>query len=349
MRLGLTLACIFVLYALGMAAVAGGPVSGAAFLPGVETFLVAALIFFSCMTGMLVARMTERSEQAETVAATLTRTNVALERQIGERTAALCGKVGELEQARADAVYANQAKSRFLASMSHELRTPLNAILGFSEMIENQFYGAVGDKRYTEYARLIHVSGRHLLSLIRDVLDLSKIEAGKMDLHPEPLDLSDILDEAQDLVGAGTTLDDRRVRTEVAPSLPQLLADKRAVIQMTVNLLSNAVKFTPAGGAITLAASMRKDGGISIEVRDSGVGIAKADIPKALSAFGQIDGELSRQHDGTGLGLPIVISLMELHGGHFALDSEQGRGTTAKLLFPAERSLGRGCEAAAAR
>src|SRR5258706_7837602 len=170
MRLGITLACVFVLYALGIVAAAGPWVGGG-------TLLVAALIFFSCMTGMFVARITERSQQAESRAVGLTSANSALESQVFERTAALRDKIAELEQARADAVDANHAKSRFLASMSHELRTPLNAILGFSEMIEGQFYGPTGDKRYTEYARLIHVSGKHLLSLIRDVLDLSKIEA----------------------------------------------------------------------------------------------------------------------------------------------------------------------------
>ena len=342
MRLGIILACVYALYALGVVAAAGP-------WPGGETLLVASLVFFSCMTGMLVARLTERSQRVEAEAVALANTNIALEAQVFARTTALRDKIGELEQAREDAVDANNAKSRFLASMSHELRTPLNAILGFSEMIEGQFYGPVGDKRYSDYARLIHVSGKHLLSLIRDVLDLSKIEAGKMDIHPEPLDVAAILAEAQDLVGANAKLADGRIALELTPDLPHLLADKRAVIQMTVNLLSNAVKFTPESGAIVLRAQLRKDGGIMIEVRDGGIGIAKADIPKALAAFGQIDGELSRKHAGTGLGLPIVTSLMELHGGHFALDSEVGQGTTATLLFPAERSLRSVCHSAAAR
>jgi two-component system cell cycle sensor histidine kinase PleC len=342
MRLGITLACVFALYALGILA-AAGPWGGSG------TLLVAALILFSVMTGMLVARMTVRAQESETRVVSLANTNIVLESQVFERTAALRDKIRELESAKEDAIAANEAKSRFLASMSHELRTPLNAILGFSEMIECQMYGPVGDKRYTEYARLIQVSGKHLLSLIRDVLDLAKIEAGKMDIHPEPVDVSVILDEAQDLVGANARLGDRRLSVDVAARLPMLLADRRAVIQMTVNLLSNAVKFTPEEGAIALSARLRDDGGVVIEVRDSGVGIAKADIPRALSAFGQIDGELAHKHAGTGLGLPIVTSLMELHGGHFALDSELGQGTTAMLLFPAARSLNGACEAAAAR
>ena len=342
MRLGITLACVFALYALGILA-AAGPWGGG------QTLLVTALIFFSIMTGMFVARLTEHSRHAESLAANLANANIALESQVLERTAALREKIRELEDAREDAIAANNAKSRFLASMSHELRTPLNAILGFSEMIERQLFGAVGDKRYTEYARLIQVSGKHLLSLIRDVLDLAKIEAGKMDLHAEPLDVAAMLDEAQDLVGANARLSDRRLSVEVTGRLPMLLADRRAVLQMTVNLLSNAVKFTPQDGEIALCASVRDDGGVLIEVRDSGVGIAKDDIPKALSAFGQIDSELARKHAGTGLGLPIVTSLMELHGGHFALDSELGKGTTAMLLFPADRSLSGMTQAAAAR
>ena len=170
-----------------------------------------------------------------------------------------------------------------------------------------------------------------------------------MDLHAEPLDVAAMLDEAQDLVGANARLSDRRLSVEVTGRLPMLLADRRAVLQMTVNLLSNAVKFTPQDGEIALCARVRDDGGVLIEVRDSGVGIAKDDIPKALSAFGQIDSELARKHAGTGLGLPIVTSLMELHGGHFALDSELGKGTTAMLLFPADRSLSGMSQAAAAR
>jgi len=233
--------------------------------------------------------------------------------------------------------------------MSHELRTPLNAILGFSELIEGEIYGAVGDSRYTEYARLIHVSGKHLLSLIRDVLDLSKIEAGKMELHPEPLDVAAVVEEAQDLVGMRSSLPDGRLSVLIAPDLPLLLADRRAVVQMTVNLLSNAVKFTPEPGAIALGVTVRDDGGISIAVRDTGVGIAKSDIPKALSAFGQIDNRLARKQDGTGLGLAIVTSLMELHDGRFELDSELGKGTIATLIFPAGRSLRGVDQRAAAR
>ncbi len=345
MRLCLSpLAYLFVPVALGLVWFLGNLPPHFELLPGISVLLTGLLVFFSCLMGMFAARISERSERAEMPAANFARANSVLEAQVRARTNALREKVNELEEARSDAVAANLAKSRFLASMSHELRTPLNAILGFSEMIDGQIFGPVGDKRYTEYARLIHVSGRHLLSLIHDVLDLSKIEAGKMDIRPEPLEVGTVLDEAQDLVGANANL-----RVELAPNLPLLMADRRAVVQMTVNLLSNAVKFTPANGEIALAAFVRTDGGLSIEVRDSGVGMAKGDIPKALSAFGQIDNALARKHEGTGLGLPIVTSLMELHGGHFALDSELGKGTTAQLMFPAERSLRGVGEGAAAR
>ncbi len=349
MRLGLTLACVFVLCALGIVALLDGSLPLSAWMPGGDALPIGMLIFSSCLAGMFAARISERSRQAEQLATGLARVNAALEIQVWQRTNALSEKVGELEQARAEAVSANLAKSRFLASMSHELRTPLNAILGFSELIEGEIYGAVGDKRYTEYARLIHVSGRHLLSLIRDVLDLSKIEAGKMELQPEPLDVVAILAEAQDLVGAKASDLDNRLSVEVEPDLPLLMADRRAVLQMTVNLLSNAAKFTPTSGKIVLSARLRDDGGVSIGVRDTGVGIAKSDIPKALSAFGQIENEFGRKHDGTGLGLPIVTSLMELHDGHFKFDSELGKGTIAGLIFPAERSLRGVGESAAAR
>ena len=347
MRLGLTLACVFVLCALGIVTSLDGPLSRAAWLPEADVLLIGLLIFFSCLTGMFAARISERSLQAERLATGLARANMALETQVWERTNALRVKMNELEEARVDAVAANQAKSRFLASMSHELRTPLNAILGFSELIEREIYGAVGDRRYTEYARLIHLSGSHLLSLIRDVLDLSKIEAGKMELHPEALNVAGIVGEAQDLVGAKSKLANR-IELEVDADLPLLLADRRAVVQMTVNLLSNAIKFTPPPGVIVLAATANEDGGLSIEVRDSGVGIAKTDIPRALSAFGQIDSELARKHEGTGLGLPIVASLMEMHGGRLELESEPGKGTIARLIFPAERSLRGVGESAAA-
>ena len=184
----------------------------------------------------------------------------------------------ELEGARAEAVAASVAKSRFLATMSHELRTPLNAILGFSELIQNELYGPTGDPR--EYAQVISDSGAHLLSLVCDILDLSKIEAGKMELHPESLSVEEVVAEALSLAGSKAKCDRNRVTVQIAQSTPLLFADRRAVTQMIVNLISNALKFTPQSGEIVVTSCVRDDGGISMAVRDTGVGIAAQDIAK---------------------------------------------------------------------
>ena len=241
-----------------------------------------------------------------------------------------------LATARDQAQAANVAKSRFLATMSHELRTPLNAILGFSEIIARETFGSCNNRQYVDYAQVIHESGAHLLSLINDILDLSKIEAGKLELHPEPNDLREVLDEAIRLVG--TKRDTKKGPTPtviVAPGLPLLTADRRALVQMIVNLVSNAIKFTPAGGAVSVTAQHNTTGGIEIRVADTGIGIAAKDIDKALAPFSQVDDGDTRRQEGTGLGLPIVKSLIELHGGTLTLESTVGQGTTATLSFPA--------------
>jgi two-component system cell cycle sensor histidine kinase PleC len=222
--------------------------------------------------------------------------------------------------------------------MSHELRTPLNAILGFSEVIEREMYGAAGDKRYPEYAHHIHESGSHLLSLIRDILDLSKIEAGKMELKCEAVDVAELVAEACRLTNAERN---HAVCMHVAHDLPTISADPRAAKQMLLNLLSNAMKFTPPGRSITVTAMCRADRGVTIAVADNGIGIAKEDIPKALAAYSQVENAQTRSHDGTGLGLPIVNALMKLHGGTLTLESEVGQGTTVSLDFPPAVALAR--------
>ena len=241
-----------------------------------------------------------------------------------------------LALARDAAEAANVAKSRFLATMSHELRTPLNAILGFSELIANESFGPAGSPQYVEYARIIQESGSHLLSLIGDVLDLSKIEAGKMELKRETNDVEELLRESVRLAGAtrGGSAQGPRPEIKIASDVPALVADRRATIQMIVNLVSNAVKFTPAEGSVTVEAGRDADGSLYISVMDTGIGIAQADIPKALAPFSQIDDGRARQQGGTGLGLPIVKSLIELHGGTFVLEGEPGKGTRATLRFP---------------
>jgi signal transduction histidine kinase len=331
MRILIDLAGVGCLAALGLVSVMHGPETAAGLLPKPGAVMVGLLVFLSCVCGMMVAFARMGSERAGVGGPSFDAEGEDLERRIAERTRQLREKVVELEKARAAAVEASRAKSRFLATMSHELRTPLNAILGFSEVIEREMYGSAGDKRYPEYARHIHDSGAHLLSLIRDLLDLSKIEAGKMELRCEPLDLAALVEEVRQLSNAGRN---HALRVELADRLPLVCADRRAAKQMLLNLLSNAMKFTPPGRSIVVRAFVRADRGVTLSVTDHGIGIAKADIPKALAAYAQIDNVETRRHDGTGLGLPIVNALMTMHGGALELESELGQGTTVSLHFP---------------
>jgi two-component system, cell cycle sensor histidine kinase PleC len=243
------------------------------------------------------------------------------------------------EEARHRAEGANVAKSRFLATMSHELRTPLNAILGFSEVMQTELFGPMHNSQYKEYCGNIHDSGRHLLQLINEVLDLSRIEAGRYELHEEPVRLADIVEDCQRLLKLRADSKGLSIEQDIAANLPQLWIDERAVRQICLNLLSNALKFTPRGGRITLCIQPNGDGGQSLTVRDTGPGIPKHEIPKVLQAFGQ--GSLAHEtaEGGTGLGLPIVQNLIELHGGSFDLQSELRKGTQAIVHFPPSRVL----------
>ncbi|HSK39847.1 MAG TPA: PAS domain-containing sensor histidine kinase, partial [Arenibaculum sp.] len=244
-----------------------------------------------------------------------------------------------LRLAKEQADFANRAKSEFLANMSHELRTPLNAIIGFSEIIKDEMFGPAGRQEYVEYARDIHDSGRLLLALINDILDMSKIEAGKKELQDTVIDVARVAQSCVRLMrpradGSGITL-----ATEVPESLPFVRAEERALTQIVNNLLSNAVKFTPEGGRVTLSAVVDEDGGLAIRVADTGIGMAVDDLPKALAPFGQVESSLSSKTQGTGLGLPLVVALTELHGGTFDIDSIPGSGTTATVRLPNDRVI----------
>ncbi len=243
----------------------------------------------------------------------------------------------ELDQARKEAEAANNAKSQLLANVSHELRTPLNAILGFSEILEGEMLGALGEPRYREYAKDIHDSGLHLLSIIDDLLDLSKIEAGRLYLSEDMVDVVELFDTVSRFVRERASHAGLTMSTELPAGMPAVKADKRALRQVLLNLLSNSVKFTPSGGHIALEAIREPDGGIGFRVRDTGIGIAASDIPRALEPFGLIDSSLSRKYTGTGLGLPITRALIELHRGRFELTSEPGIGTTVTVYLPADR------------
>ena len=243
------------------------------------------------------------------------------------------------DEARRRAESANIAKSRFLATMSHELRTPLNAILGFSEVMKCELLGPVQNANYKEYCGNIHESGRHLLQLINEILDLSRIEAGRYELHEEPVRLTDVVEDCLRLLHLRAESKGLHVALDFEKGLRQLWADERAIRQICLNLISNALKFTPRGGSITLTAGSTSDGGQTFVVKDTGPGIPKDEIPKVMQAFGQ--GSLAHRtaEGGTGLGLPIVQNLVVLHGGTFELRSELRKGTEAIVILPPSRVL----------
>ncbi len=243
-----------------------------------------------------------------------------------------------LRRAKDEAEMASRSKTEFLANMSHELRTPLNAVIGFSDILIGQIFGPLGDQRYRDYACDIRDSGQHLLNLINDVLDVSKVEFGKVELLEETVDVMGVVEACIRLMRERAETAGIRLQHELPRSLPQIQADSRRLKQILLNLLSNAVKFTPPGGRVMIRASEGADG-LRLIVEDSGIGIAANDLEKALRPFGQIDSRLARKYQGTGLGLPLARSMTELHGGKLVLESAPGRGTTATVWLPASRIL----------
>ena len=243
-----------------------------------------------------------------------------------------------LIRAKTGAENANRAKSAFLALMSHEFRTPLNAIIGFSDLIRSEAHGPIGNELYKEYLQDIMMSGNLLLALINDILDLSKAEAGKVTLNEAPASIAEIANESATMVRQQARDADVILESSAAPALPALLCDARMVKQILLNLLTNAIKFTPAGGRIMLEANLAGEG-LRVVVRDTGIGIADADLPKALADFGRVDGEFGRNRPGTGLGLPLAKHLAEAHGASFAIDSQIDVGTTVTIVFPRGRLI----------
>ena len=254
--------------------------------------------------------------------------------ELERKNAALISLAGELRRARIAAEDSNRAKSRFLAHMSHELRTPLNGIIGFADIMRAGLFGPLTPERYREYVDLIHNSGALLLSLINDVLDMSKIEAGKMELTIEPLETAALAESCRTMVLGMARDASVAVKVAIDPDCPEIHADDRAAKQMIINLMSNAVKFTPAGGVVTLRFRRLAETGVAVSVEDTGIGMTPAELEKAILPFGQVDSELARQRKGTGIGLTLVKSLVELHGGTLDIATEKGKGTTATVTLP---------------
>ena len=255
--------------------------------------------------------------------------------EIEESRAKLEEQARELRELHREAEAASRAKSQFLAHMSHELRTPLNAIIGFSDVTRQGTFGPVEPPRYRDYAQLIHESGRLLLDLINDILDISKIEAGKFELRPELIQARQLVEASSRLVSGMAKEAGVRLATEVEGGLETLYGDARAVKQIIINLLSNAVKFTPTGGRIELVIRPGPDGASAITVSDTGIGMDPDEIGRALDPFRQIDSSIARNHRGTGLGLALVKNLVEIHGGSLDIVSRRSEGTSVTAVLPA--------------
>jgi PAS domain S-box-containing protein len=262
------------------------------------------------------------------------------EERLAESARQMARQNVELERALVKAKEANRAKSEFLAAMSHELRTPLNAVIGFSDAMLARIFGAIGDERYEGYLKNIRDSGQHLLDVINDILDVSRVEAGRIDLIEEPVDVAGVIDASLRLVRERADREGVALVQQVDVGLPALKADPRRIKQVLLNLLANAIKFTNPGGRITLTAWASAEDGIAIRVADTGIGIAKKDLARVLTPFTQVDSELSRKYEGTGLGLPLTKGLVEAHGGRLELHSELGVGTQVTVHFPKERTIG---------
>jgi signal transduction histidine kinase len=263
----------------------------------------------------------------------------AQERLLKERAeaiAALREREAELEQASRRAADANQAKSFFLANMSHELRTPLNAILGFSEMLARETFGPLGQPRYQGYATDIHKSASHLLEIINDILTLTRIEAGKLQIDQQPVDIAEVWEFAAGMLKEKIEEALLRLELRLPENLPRLSGDNRALRQVAINLLSNAIKFTPAGGSITVCAESGAEG-LTVSVADTGVGLSPEDVQRVFTPYVQVANPMVRRNDGVGLGLALVRTLVELHGGQAEIESQPGQGTRVILKFSRER------------
>ncbi len=291
----------------------------------------------------LVAALSRGQREIATLNRDLETRVAARTSELQERTVELSAALARVDQARRQtaaaldaAERAGRAKSEFLALVSHELRTPLNSILGFSELVRDQAVRGADPERMSEYAADIHASGSHLLTLINDILDLSKIEVGQMEIHSEWVDPAAITRAVVELMREQATRKNLTIECRLDPSIGPLRADPRRFRQMLMNLLSNAVKFTDPPGTVTIEGRVTPEGGLTIAVVDTGIGMRSQDVARALEPFGQIDSPITRSQQGTGLGLPLVSQMARLHGGRLSMDSSPGVGTRATLWFPPE-------------
>jgi len=245
----------------------------------------------------------------------------------------------ELRTAKRAAETANAHKSEFLAHVSHEIRTPLNAIIGFADMMASERLGPVGHPRYIEYSNDIGRSGRHVLDIVNDLLDISKIEAGELDLDFIAVGLNETVSEAVSLVQPQANGQRVIIRTALSQAVPQVVADLRSIKQIVLNILSNAIRFTPSGGQIVVSTAYEANGSVVLRIRDTGIGMTRPELELAMKPFRQVAGASRKRGDGTGLGLPLTKAMVDANRANFAITSAPNEGTLVEITFPSQRVL----------